>query len=65
MSWERYCEDLEERTRHLPTCCCCEEKITGEYAYKVEGSMMCETCWEEYVIDNVRVIMEDWGADEW
>lgn len=38
---------LEQR----PICSICEEHIQEEYAYEVEGKLICPTCLEEFRID--------------
>jgi formylmethanofuran dehydrogenase subunit E len=63
-SWDDYQDEMERQTRYLPVCTVCGEKCT-EYAYKVENGYMCQACWDEYVTDEIRVDLEDWGADEW
>lgn len=34
-----------------PICSCCEEHIQDEYAYEVEGKLICPICLEEFRID--------------
>lgn len=41
----------EEWLEQRPICSICEEHIQEEYAYEVEGKLICPTCLEEFRID--------------
>jgi len=41
----------EEWLEQRPICSICEEHIQEEYAYEVEGKLICPTCLEEFRVD--------------
>lgn len=41
----------EEWLEQRPICSICEEHIQEEYAYEVEGKLICPNCLEEFRVD--------------
>lgn len=46
--WERNEREREEALEKLPKCDLCEEPITDEYFYNLDGTFICEQCMDEY-----------------
>lgn len=44
--FNRYMAELERQQESLPVCAECEEKITDEHLYIINGEMICENCIE-------------------
>lgn len=45
--YDRYCDEQERELQRLPLCCECEERITDEHCYEVNGEYICERCMDE------------------
>ena len=46
-------------TKYRPLCSCCQEPISGDMAYRVNGELYCEDC-----IEDMKEYVED-EDDEW
>lgn len=45
--WLQHESEQEEELQRLPLCCECEERITDEHCYEVNGEYICERCMDE------------------
>ena len=46
--YEQHEAEQEKQLDRLPVCEYCENPITDEYAYYIEGSWFCENCMNEH-----------------
>ena len=56
--FERHQEQEERWLRKRPICSVCGEHIQDEQAYKLEGDLMCEQCFEEWA-NGLKVWVEE------
>ena len=42
--WDRYCEEQEKKMDRLPRCSECDEPITDDFCYYINGEYICEDC---------------------
>ena len=58
---EQYAEyeaRLEREAEKLPKCDCCGERIVEEKFYNFEGTYICMTCIDDYLVDTEDYIEE-------
>lgn len=55
--FERHDAEQERNLAKLPVCNCCDEPITDEHAYCIEGTWYCEQCMHDYFRKEVE---EEW-----
>lgn len=48
----------EQKEKKLPECSCCGKKITTDRFFNVEGTYICPSCIEDYIVDT-EDYMED------
>lgn len=46
--YDRYCAEQERRIARLPRCSECDNHITTECAYYINGEWICEECMDSY-----------------
>ncbi len=46
--WQQHEWKKEQLLSMLPLCEICDEHITDEYYYKINGRVICESCLNEY-----------------
>ena len=54
--YDRYLGEEQTRLDRLPRCCECDEPITDEQCYEINGDVYCERC-----MDGHRKWVEDIG----
>lgn len=62
---DAYEDYLESQYDNRPFCDGCGEKIRTNYGYNIDGKLLCETCFKEYVDDNIRENMENYDEEEY
>lgn len=55
--WDRHCEQQERELAKLPVCSECDEPITSDYCYYINGEYICEDCMRNYYM--VETPVED------
>lgn len=45
--FEMYEQERWRVLKRLPVCSMCDEPITDEYCYKLDGDLICEACLDE------------------
>ena len=58
MDLNRHEREVEAWLRSRPVCDSCGEPIQDEYMYEINGDKLCEECWNEYVKDEIRTVIE-------
>ena len=62
--WEQHEREQELWEQKRPICCECKNHITDEYAYEINGDIMCWDCAEEWLreqaVDIDELIEEGW-----
>lgn len=56
--FEEYEEAQDRRTRKLPKCDCCGNRIAESKFYNIEGTYICKGCIVDYIV-NTEDYMED------
>lgn len=46
--YSRYDAKCQKEIEQLPTCSECDEHITDDFAYYIDGEWICEDCMKEY-----------------
>ena len=46
---EMWLSEQEKKLSHFPKCDQCGEHIQDEYRYRIDGYLLCESCFDEYV----------------
>lgn len=49
--YDRYCAEQEREMERLPRCSECDEPITDDFCYYINGEYICEECMKDYLID--------------
>ena len=49
--WDRHCERQERELAKRQRCSECDEPITGDYCYLINGEYICEECMMEYMVE--------------
>lgn len=44
----------EQEIKCYPPCDHCKQPIQSEWRYRIDGELLCEVCWDNYVRDNIR-----------
>lgn len=60
--WEQHDREQELELMKRPICCECKNHITDEYAYEINGDIMCWDCaeaWLEQQAVDVEDLMEE------
>lgn len=47
--FDRYDSDRARRKR--PVCSCCDEEITDEFAFNLDGEWFCEECMDSFKVE--------------
>lgn len=42
--FNRFCREQEQRLSQLPVCYWCENPITDDFYYDIDGECLCENC---------------------
>ncbi len=53
-AWERHEVDLERELAKRPVCSICDEHIQDDYAYNINGELICSECMERHFKVNVE-----------
>lgn len=56
--FEEYEARLEDEAGRLPKCECCGERITTEKFFNIEGTYICPTCINDFIV-NTDEYLED------
>ena len=56
--FERHEAKRERWLRKRPVCCECGERIEDDHAYRMEGGLLCPSCFEEWA-DDIKMWLED------
>ena len=56
--YDRYLSEEQTRLEHLPKCCECDEPITDECCYEINGEYICEKCLNDNHMKWVDEIVE-------
>lgn len=49
----------EQRLARLPVCSECRQPIQDDFMFCIDGQQLCEDCWDKYVDENFRRMVED------
>lgn len=54
--YDRYCDEQERELDKLPKCDYCNEPITDDFYFEINGDIICEECLK----DNFRKAVDDY-----
>jgi formylmethanofuran dehydrogenase subunit E len=57
--YEEHERDQERRLKKYPKCDCCDEPITDDYFYDIDGTYFCERCLKAEYRKKTEDYMED------
>lgn len=56
--WKAHQTRIEEEEERLPRCHRCNERITDDYLYHIDGEILCEECMKEEYRKDTEDFME-------
>lgn len=57
--YEEYEAELDRQAEKLPECAYCGVRITDDYYYDIDGTILCEDCMNDEYRKNTDEYMED------
>lgn len=62
---DAYEDYLESQYENRPYCDGCGDKIRDDYGYRIDGKLLCETCFKEYVEAEIREPMSYYDEEDY